>query len=235
MNNGYIKIHRQIQDNPFYKEKRTFSKFEAWFDILISCNFSKWDFLLWYEVYEIHPWELITSKVKLCKKYNWSDKKLNNFLSFLEKKEMIKIKIVWKGRDKGSLIHVINWGRYQLEGGTREGTEEVQGRDKSGQYKKEKKEKKNIYKGGVEDSITNELDYLVWRWNNSYNTKFQVTKDLKEIYETRRKDYSYEQIRYWFQEYYKKIKDKDSEWRKQYMLKPMSFIKNKNNWFISYL
>ena len=38
MSKGWISIDRKIQEHYFWKEKRVFSKLEAWLDILLNVN-----------------------------------------------------------------------------------------------------------------------------------------------------------------------------------------------------
>ena len=38
MSKGWIKLHRQFMDHPFWLKKREFSEAEAWIDILMQCN-----------------------------------------------------------------------------------------------------------------------------------------------------------------------------------------------------
>ena len=39
MNDGWLKLHRKIKNTELWMEKRKFSKFEAWIDILLSANY----------------------------------------------------------------------------------------------------------------------------------------------------------------------------------------------------
>lgn len=153
----YIKLHRRIKENTLFQEKRTFSKFEAWIYILLSCNFEKWEFLLWYDILEIEAWSFVSSKVKLRKVFNWGEQKINNFFNLLEKKNMISQKTVWKSRDKATLISVINWGKYQIDQctnqGSNQGTTKVRPRFDQGQYKKDKKNKKEKNNSIIDESI----------------------------------------------------------------------------------
>ena len=163
----YIKLHRQILDNRLFQEKRVFSKFEAWADILLNCNYIESDFLLWYEVYKIQPWDYVTSKVKLMKKYGWGQQKLNNFFSLLEKQNMISQKTIGKSRDKASVIRVLNWGKYQTDQCTNQAsnqcTTNVRPMYDQWQYKKEKKEKNNISKD-IETKVSDVY------WNEEINS-----------------------------------------------------------------
>lgn len=231
----FIKIHRQIKDNVLFQEKRVFSKFEAWMDILMSCNFKEGEFLLWYDVIKIQPWEYLTSKVKLRQKYWWGEQKLNNFFKLLTSSWQASIKTVWKSRDKASLISVINWGKYQTDQGTKQdynqGTTGVtnEGRPSTIEECKERKEKKEIYIWELED--------LLKTWNELFETQHRVTPDMKRMYTTQRKTYSYEDIIQWCEAYYEKNKNnvKDVEWKNKYYLTLLKFITQKKNGFVSYL
>lgn len=137
----WIKIHRQIRDNVLFKENRTFSKFEAWLDILMDCNFKKWEMLLWYEIHKINVWSYVTSKEKLCKKYKWSKVKLNNFLRFLESNKMLSQKTIWKWTHKATELCALNYAKYQVEWPNSDTMGDPQATFEWPQYKKVKKVK----------------------------------------------------------------------------------------------
>lgn len=233
----YIKLHRQIKENILFQEKRTFSKFEAWIDILMSCNFVKWEFLLWYEVYEIEVWSFITSKVKLQKKYGWSKVKLNNFLELLEKQNMIHQKTVWKWNHKATQLFVNNYSKYQYdipkEWPSNEPKEDPKKTLSEPQYKKDNKYKKdnNIYKWDKSHwDINEELEKFINYWNNTFWEKRKVTHDLLDSYKTLRKKYTKEELWSWANKYFTDKKDTE----KQYLLSPIKFFTQKNG-LASYL
>lgn len=105
---GFIQLHRRIQDHWLYQEKRTFSKFEAWIDMLMMANHKDNKFLLGNELVEVKRGEFITSELKLMDRWKWGKSKTRNFLSLLENDEMI----VKKSDRKKTTITICNYSLY---------------------------------------------------------------------------------------------------------------------------
>lgn len=109
MAEGYIKLHRKICDNPLFKEKRKFSKFEAWIDIILSASHCDNEFMLGFEPIKLKRGEYITSEVKLAKKWSWHRETVRRFLELLADKEML----VKNSTTKYTRLTVVNYGIYQ--------------------------------------------------------------------------------------------------------------------------
>lgn len=107
---GWIKLYRNITDNWIYKEKRKFSKFEAWLDILLFANYKDNKFLFEGKLLEIKRGQILTSEVKLANKWDWSRKKVRNFLKLLQDDGMIVKMII---PNKGIIIEIVNYDDYQ--------------------------------------------------------------------------------------------------------------------------
>ncbi len=86
---GWIKLHRKILDHPFFKERRVFSKFEAWIDLLLMANHKAHQFLLGSTMIEARRGELITSELKLMERWQWSKAKVRRFIKRLEDERMV--------------------------------------------------------------------------------------------------------------------------------------------------
>jgi hypothetical protein len=108
-NLGWISIHRQIKSHWLWEEKRTFSKAEAWIDILLSANHTTNDILLGNELITVQRGSYITSEVKLMKRWNWSKSKVRAFLLLLDTQHM-----VYKTTDtKKTTLTVVKYEDYQ--------------------------------------------------------------------------------------------------------------------------
>ena len=120
----FIKLYRKILDSKFYKEKRRFSKFEAWIDILLR---TEWE----TGTLEIESYE------KLAQRWNWSKSSVGRFIKILVNENM-----VGQRRDKfGTTLTVVNWKFYQ---GTRDKTG-TRLTSKNEFLPIKKKKEKNIY------------------------------------------------------------------------------------------
>ena len=109
MGQGWIRLHRKIQDHWLYKEKRKFSRFEAWIDLLMMANHKDNKFLLGNELIEVNRGQLVTSELKLMERWRWGKSKLRDFLKLLEEDGMI----VRKSDRKKTVITICNYSKYQ--------------------------------------------------------------------------------------------------------------------------
>lgn len=141
---GWIKLHRQIQKHWLYQEKRTFSKYEAWLDIVMMANHQDNRFVLGNEVLQVERGSFVTSELKLMDHWRWSKTKLRNFLSLLENEGMIA-KI---SDNKKTTIKVLNYSAYQQSEDHKVDNEETAERpreDTNKNVKNDKNEKKIKY------------------------------------------------------------------------------------------
>lgn len=107
---GWISLHRKIQNHWLWKEKRVFSKFEAWLDIIMLANHEDKKIVLGNELILVKRGEHITSEPKLADRWGWSRTKIRNFLKILEEDNMI---INQKEDKKRTRLKVVNYNAYQ--------------------------------------------------------------------------------------------------------------------------
>ena len=109
---GWIKLHRSIMGHKLYPRHRTFTKFEAWLDILLTVNFKDGDY--------IPAGSCFVSYRALSKRWKWSIHKVQDFLGELEHLQMAirnRVQNGYKeGYKKGTLLTVVNWELYQCNG-----------------------------------------------------------------------------------------------------------------------
>jgi DNA replication protein DnaD len=108
-NQGYISLHRKVMQNFLFKEKRSFSKFEAWLFLLMNANHSDSKVLLGNQLIDVKRGSFITSEVKLMDEFKWSKSKLRTFLSLLESQSMIE-KIT---DTKKTTLTIVKYSDYQ--------------------------------------------------------------------------------------------------------------------------
>lgn len=89
---GWIKIHRSITSHWLYSEKRTYSKLEAWYDILLNVNFIDNKVMLKGKLYEVKRGESILSYESWGKRWNWDKSKVRRFFNLLQNDSMIELK-----------------------------------------------------------------------------------------------------------------------------------------------
>lgn len=108
MQQGWIKLHRKIQDHWIYQEKRKFSKYEAWLDLLMMASHKDTKFVHGSELIELKKGSFVTSELKLMERWDWGKSKLRSFLELLEKDEMI----IKKSDRKKTTITICNYSVY---------------------------------------------------------------------------------------------------------------------------
>lgn len=89
---GWIKIHRTITKHWLYTEKRKFSKFEAWQDMLLNVNYSDNKTIIKGSLYEVKRGQSVLSLDSWAKRWNWDKSAVRRFFNLLEKDNMITVK-----------------------------------------------------------------------------------------------------------------------------------------------
>ncbi len=106
---GWISLHRKIRCNPLFVEKRKFSRFEAWIDMLMEANHSDNKWLCGNEMITIKRGSFITSEIKLMNRWGWSKSKVRGYLLLLQSENMI----IKKTDNKKTTICIVNYDYYQ--------------------------------------------------------------------------------------------------------------------------
>lgn len=170
---GWISLHRKITCHPFYQEKRKFSKFEAWIDLLLMVNHETKKVLLGNELIEVKRGQRITSIRQLCDRWGWSNSKVTQYLKLLESDGMITV----KSDTKKTVITIDKYSDYQQSKDDK--TTENRHENDTKQTRKhtnnnDNNENKNIY--------ADVIDYL----NEKAGTKFKhTTKKTREYIQAR--------------------------------------------------
>lgn len=110
---GWISIDRSIQNHWLFKEKRTFSKFEAWIYLLMEANHSEAKVPIGNQIVNVERGQRLTSILTLSDLFNWSRFKVKTFLDLLESDGMLEVKTT----SKYTLITIVNYDFYQSEQG----------------------------------------------------------------------------------------------------------------------
>lgn len=108
---GWIKFHRKIKNHWLYNERREFSKFEAWTDILLEVNHSKNKILIGDSLMTVNPGESLNSLDTWAKRWNWNKSKVRRVLKLFQNENMIEL----KNERKTTRLTVCKYERYQVE------------------------------------------------------------------------------------------------------------------------
>ena len=144
---GWIKLYRKMQEHWLWNEKRKFSKFEAWIDILFRANHKDSEIIINWDKVEAKKGSFITSEVKLAKKWKWDRSTVRRFLTMLEEEKMISK----KSTTNYTMISVEKWELYQnvqQQNQQQDNSETTTGQHQNNTNKNEKniKNDKNISK-----------------------------------------------------------------------------------------
>lgn len=108
-NQGWILIHRQIQDCSIWVDDEPFDRRSAWIDLLLLVNHRDKQIIFNGSPITVVRGQYLTSIRKLAERWNWSYNRTVRYLKLLEELQMIS-------RDSDnhrSLITVENYGVYQ--------------------------------------------------------------------------------------------------------------------------
>lgn len=110
MHRGYIALHRKIQDHPFYKEDREFSKYEAWVDILQEVRHSEEpkEVIFGMKILKCFYSESLYSIKTWAKRWNWTESKVRRYFKLLENMKQIET----KSEVITTRLKVLNYGVY---------------------------------------------------------------------------------------------------------------------------
>ncbi len=109
MKQGFIKLHRKLQDCWIWEIDKPFDERSAWIDLLLSANHTDVKIPFNGGLVLVERGQFITSVRKLSGKWKWNKDRVLKFLRLLESDKMIK-----RDSDKfRTLITIENYDIYQ--------------------------------------------------------------------------------------------------------------------------
>jgi len=109
MAEGWIKIHRKLQDCEIWSGYEPYDMRSAWIDLLLLANHRDVDMLFDYEPITVKRGQYLTSVRKLGERWSWSKNRVLKYLRLLEKLKMIEK----KSNNQRTLLTIVNYGIYQ--------------------------------------------------------------------------------------------------------------------------
>ncbi len=106
MSDGWIKIHRQLCDNPIWTSE-PFTDGQAWIDILLLTNHKEGSFNIRGIRFNVNAGECAFSQKTLSHRWKWSRGKVRRFLNFLVQQKMVSI--VQQKNKLTTLISICNY------------------------------------------------------------------------------------------------------------------------------
>ena len=110
MSEGYIKLHRKIEDDEFWLTE-TFTKSQAWIDLLLGANRHPGKVMLRDVSVSLETGQLAWSQLTMCKRWKWSRGKVKRYLVLLQKYERILVRQIGQ---HSTLVTICNYKKYQL-------------------------------------------------------------------------------------------------------------------------
>jgi len=193
---GYICLFRKLQDNFLWKEKRVFSRLEAWIDILFAVRFSEIpeETMIKDKVFLVKQGESIKSLDTWANRWNWNKSRTRRFLELLKKRNMIET----IGEQKTTHLRVINYAYYvdlvkqkrnKLETNLKQKRNKLETNLTPEEERNKEIKKNNIYKK------ENEALYVFEKYcelfdsrNMTYHNKTQSIKNIKKLLKDNDKD-----------------------------------------------
>lgn len=110
MSEGWVTLHRKIQNNPLWKSE-PFTRGQAWVDLILLANHEDGFIYVRGNKISIKRGQVGWSQKKLSERWQWSRTKVRKFLKDLEEEQQIR-------QHKNALstvITLINYDKYQPE------------------------------------------------------------------------------------------------------------------------
>jgi len=163
---GYIKLHRNLLENPVTSEPEM-----AWLWVVMLLSTNHKDVKKYWngEYITIKAGQFITGRKKLSKQTGLSENKIYRALKCFENEQQIK----QQKNNRFTLITILNWQKYQGNGTTNEQQNEQQIDNKSTTDRQRIDTNKND-KNDKNDKNINVLDF----WNSKKIVTHQDNKDM---------------------------------------------------------
>ena len=104
--NGWIKIHRKLQDSPIMSKPEYLT---VWIHLLLLANHEKTEFIFNNQKMVLESGQLITSRQKLAAVCGIQESKIDRILKYLKSEQQIE----QQTNNKFRLITIKNWNLYQ--------------------------------------------------------------------------------------------------------------------------
>lgn len=107
---NFMPLSRKVFEHDFWNEKRSFSRFEAWIDLLRSARFenSEKKMLVSNKIIRFNRGQIVASLRFLATRWGWGKHKVDNYLKLLEVEGMIK-----RGTAEGTVQTIITICKYE--------------------------------------------------------------------------------------------------------------------------
>ena len=113
MSNGWISLHRQIQDHWLWEQK-PFAQGQAWIDLLLMAYHEDVQRPYKGKIKTYHKGEIHVSLSYLAERWGWSRPRVRRFIKLLENAQMITASVT----TGDTVLTLVNWAKFQGRGTT---------------------------------------------------------------------------------------------------------------------
>lgn len=106
---GWIKLYRQLQENPLWKSNEPFNRRDAWIDLLLLANHEERVILVNGQKKVIGEGQHWTSFRVLANRWHWSYERVRRYFALLDELDMAHVSVT----PSGSLVTIVNYGFFQ--------------------------------------------------------------------------------------------------------------------------
>ena len=108
-NGGWIKLYRQLQQNPIWQSSEPFSRRDAWIDLLLLANHEERVIIVNGKKKVISEGQHWTSYRMLAERWHWSYEKVRRYFALLDELDMAHVTVT----PSGSLVTLVNYSFFQ--------------------------------------------------------------------------------------------------------------------------
>lgn len=186
---NFIPLNRKLFKHAFWVEKRAYSRFEAWLDLIVEARFDNSEArkLIGGVIVQWGRGELVASIRFLMERWGWTKNKVESFLKLLKSEGMIKTRTA--DRTAQTVITICNYDAYNSIkeiSGQQTGQEPDSNRTAAGQ-EPDKTNKENKEQKSKEREIYRHFAHLILFTDEYFKlidlgyTKAQIDHMLNEI------------------------------------------------------
>jgi len=179
--NGWIKLHRQLADNPIWLV-RPFSEGQAWVDLLLITTYNVGFIKIRNgEIIKLKKGECGYSQLTLSERWGWSRGKVKRYLNLLETEKMIQQKNI----GKYTIINILNYDKFQSDT-TNDTINDTTNDTIDGHYQESKESKKSKENKKIDIYVSPEIEQIKQIYmDNCKNlipiNAYSMNKDLRTL------------------------------------------------------
>lgn len=177
---GYIPLWRKLRDNFLWKEKRVFSKAEAWIDILLEVRFKDEpdDVLIGNRFVTCNKGESLNSLQTWADRWGWDRSKVVRFLKLLSSDTCRMIET--RGVGKTTHLKVVNYCTYHDLAKRKRNSDETQMKFKRNANEIQMNTEEESKEGNKDNNIKNKQKEIDEKRKKAKLKKSETEKQMKE-------------------------------------------------------